>query len=114
LTLTGIFAYIAISNAAREGARVVTFWPGKATLTNVNWAIQTEIGNSTVVEWSKVTSINVECGNPFATVSTDAQLEACPSDEPIKITVTYSQDLILSIFFSAPLTLVRSAEMMVP
>jgi len=108
------FAYIAISNAAREGTRVVTFWPGKVTLANINTAIQTEIGNSTVVDWSNVTSIEIECGNPFATVTTDAQLKACPSDEPIKITVTYSQDLILSLFFTAPLTLVRSAEMMVP
>ena len=108
------FAYIAISNAAREGTRVVTFWPGKVTLANINTAIQTEIGNSTVVDWSKVTSIEIECGNPFVPVSTDGQLKACPSDEAIKITVTYSQDLILSLFFTAPLTLVRSAEMMVP
>ena len=66
------FAYIAISNAAREGTRVVTFWPGKVTLANINTAIQTEIGNSTVVDWSNVTSIEIECGNPFATVTTDA------------------------------------------
>ncbi len=108
------FAYIAISNAAREGARVETFWPGKATMANVTTSIQAEIGASTVVDWSKVSSILIECGNPLSTITTDAQLKACPSGQPFKVTLTYTHDLILSFFFSQPLQLVRSAEMMVP
>ena len=35
------FAYIAISNAAREGTRVYTFWPDKTTVADINTAINT-------------------------------------------------------------------------
>jgi Flp pilus assembly protein TadG len=108
------FAYIAISNAAREGARVVTFWPGKVTLANINNAVATEIGGSTVVNITRLSAPVVECGDPLVVVTTNAQLKACPQEETIKVTLTYTQDLILSVFFTEPLTLRRSAEMMVP
>jgi hypothetical protein len=109
------FAYIAITNAAREGTRVVTFWPGKVTIANVNTAIETEIGNSPMVKWSKVVKpILIKCGSSYQPVTTDAELKACKSGEPIRVTINYQFDLILSVLFHSPLLLTRSAEMMVP
>jgi Flp pilus assembly protein TadG len=108
------FSYIAITNAAREGARVVTFWPGKTTILNVRTAVDTEIGSSPMVDVNKIDSIQIECGNPYTIVTTDAGLNTCPSEQPIRVTVTYQFDLILKLLFPQPLMLKRSAEMMVP
>jgi Flp pilus assembly protein TadG len=108
------FAYIAITNAAREGARVATFWSGKATIANVNTAIDTEIGSSPMVKVSNITSRHIECSNSYQTVTSDIQLQNCPSEEPIRVTIEYKFDLILNIFFTSPLTLRRSTEMMMP
>jgi Flp pilus assembly protein TadG len=116
------FSYIAITNSAREGARVVTFWPGKTKISDVISAVNTELGSSPVIDVGKFdqilypNSIVIACGsgNPMAVVTTDAALEACPSDQPVRVTLTYEFDLILSFFFPQPLMLVRSAEMMVP
>jgi Flp pilus assembly protein TadG len=109
------FAYIAITNAAREGTRVVTFWPGKATLANVNTAIETEIGNSPMVKWSNIVKpILIECGSPNITVTTNAQLQSCTSEAPIRITINYQFDLIFRFLFNSPILLKRSVEMMVP
>lgn len=110
------FSFIAITNAAREGARVVTFWPGNTTIPNVRTAVNTEITNSPVVDVSNIDSIVIACGsgNPMPVVNTDAALKACPSGLPVRVTVTYEFDLILQFFFAQPLMLVRSAEMMVP
>jgi Flp pilus assembly protein TadG len=108
------FSYIAITNAAREGTRVVTFWPGKATVADVNTAINTEIGASPMVDVGKITSRVIECGNPSAIVTTDTELQDCTSEYPIRVTLTYRFEPILSFFFPKPLTLRRTAEMMVP
>ena len=111
------FAYIAISNGAREGARIYTFQPDKTTLDDITFAITTEVGSSASlipVDWTNIQSIDVQCGSAYSTVISDAVLAACPGEQPIRVTVTYTQDLILGFFFSQPLTLVRSAEMMVP
>jgi Flp pilus assembly protein TadG len=108
------FSFIAITNAAREGARVVTFWPGKVSIANVNTAVQTEIGNSPMVKWSNIIQpIVIQCGSPLISVTTDAQLKACPSETPIRVSVTYRFDLIFQ-FFSSPFLMTRSVEMMVP
>ena len=108
------FSYIAITNAAREGTRVVTFWPGKVTVANVITAINTEIKASPMVDVGKISNRLIECGDPSAPVSTDAALQACPSEQPIRVTITYNFDPILSFFFPQPILLRRSAEMMIP
>ncbi len=109
------FAFIAISNAAREGARVYTFWPGKATIEDIDTAVDTEIGSSAMVDPSKIVQpIEIGCGIPYAVKTTDSALQACLSNQPIRVTVTYQFDLILNFFFPQPLMLTRSAEMMVP
>jgi hypothetical protein len=108
------FAFIAISNAAREGARVVTFWPGKTTIPNITTAVNTEIGSSPMVKVGNIASIVIGCGTPITVVTTDDGLKACPSEQPIRVIVIYRFDLILNVFFAQPLMLKRSAEMMVP
>ena len=109
------FSFIAITNAAREGTRVLTFWPGKATVANIDTAVLTELGNSPMVVWdSTEDSIAIACGAAYSPVTLDTELRACPSSQPIRVTVTYKFHLLLQIFFSSPLTLTRSAEMMVP
>jgi len=111
------FAFIAISNGAREGARIYTFQPEITDLSDVTFAITREIGTSPgfiPVDILKITSIDLQCGSAYSPITSDAELEACPGQQPFRVTVTYTQDLILGFFFSQPLTLVRSAEMMVP
>ena len=107
------FSYIAITNAAREGTRVMTFWPGKATITDIDTAVQTELGNSPMVTWNSAEdTIEIFCGAAYTKQTNN--LNGCVSAQPIRVTVTYKFHLLLQIFFSSPLILTRSAEMMVP
>jgi Flp pilus assembly protein TadG len=108
------FAYIAISNAAREGARMYTFTPNITTLDQIRSTVNTEVGTATTVDPDNIESIIIACGNTYTPVTTDAALKACPHEQPIRVTVTYLHELILGVFFTQPLTLVRSAEMMKP
>ena len=108
------FAYIAISNAAREGVRIYTFAPDTTSFSEINQTVISEIGTATIVDPTKINSIEIFCGYSNTSVLNDANLDACPTEEPITVTVTYSHELILGVFFSEPLMLVRSAEMMKP
>ena len=107
------FAYIEITNAAREGARLYTFWPDKTTVANIDATVNNEIGNNNLVNSKNIETIEIQCGDPLTNMPPET-INYCPSEEPIIVTVTCTHDLILSFFFSEPLTLVRSAEMMVP
>ena len=108
------FAYIAITNAAREGARVITFWPDKVTITDVDTAVTDEIGSSPMVTEGNINEILIECGSQYDEVPTQILQTDCPSEEPVRVTVAYNFEFILDIFFTQPLTLRRSAEMMIP
>jgi Flp pilus assembly protein TadG len=108
------FAYIAISNAAREGVRMYTFTPNTTTVNQITSTVVDEVGTTTLVDPDKITSITIACGNAYGLVTTDAQLKACPKEQPIRVSVTYAHDLILGIIFSQPLTIGRSVEMMKP
>jgi hypothetical protein len=109
------FAFIAISNAAREGARVYTFSPDITTIQNIETAVTTEIGSSPMVDVGKIVfPIQIECGSSYHDVPAEIDLEDCPAGQPIRVTVTYNFDLLISLLFPKPLTLKRSAEMMVP
>jgi Flp pilus assembly protein TadG len=113
------FAYIAITNAAREGTRVATFWPGKTTIDNVKNAVDNELASSPTVNPSNPHSVLIECSsaalpNPvYQVVTNDGDLETCPSMNPIRVTVTYQFDFILK-FFIPSLDIKRSAEMLMP
>jgi Flp pilus assembly protein TadG len=108
------FAYIAISNAAREGVRMYTFTPDTTTVSQIRSTVKTEVGTATLVDPNKITSIVIACGNAYVPVITDANLAACPKEQPVRVTVTYAHELILGVFFSQPITLKRSVEMMKP
>jgi len=111
------FAFIAISNAAREGVRVITFWPGKTTGNNVVVAIDTELGNSPMVSAGNIATRIIECatgGVDYVQKTIDGNPITCQTDRPVRVTVTYNFRLILQLFFPNPLILKRSAEMMMP
>lgn len=108
------FAYIAITNAAREGVRMYTFTPDKTTVNQINETVTTEIGSATAVDPDNIASINISCGIVNNPVNNDTDLDNCPSEEPITVTVTYSHELILEMFFTQPIMLGKSAEMMKP
>jgi Flp pilus assembly protein TadG len=110
----GFFAYIAISNAAREGVRMYTFTPDTTTIAQIKSTVKTEVGTASLVDPNKITSIAIACGNAYVPVITDLNLAACPHEQPVRVTVTYTQDLILGVFFSQPILLKRSVEMMKP
>lgn len=109
------FAFIAITNAAREGARTYTFRPDVTTLGNMRAAVDNELSASPLVQPSNINSVSVVCGgNTYIAVATDTTKIACPKWGPIRVTVTYNHALILRLVFPSTLTLRRSAEMMVP
>ena len=115
------FAYIAITNAAREGTRVATFWPGKVSISDVQNAVYDEIGTSPMVDPGKIQLITIDCVHPPATtpytlglVHNNTELMNCSKMNPIRVTVEYKFDSIFKFFFPAGLLLHRSAEMMIP
>ena len=115
------FAYIAITNAAREGTRVATFWPGKVSITDVTNAVYDEIGTSPMVDPGKITSITIDCVYPPAStpytlnlVTNDTQLMNCSKMNPIRVSVEYKFDTIFKFFLPKSIYLRRSAEMMIP
>jgi Flp pilus assembly protein TadG len=108
------FAYIAISNAAREGVRMYTFTPDDTTIYQITETVATEIGTATAVSPENIADIDISCGFSNSMVINDTDLDNCPSEEPITVTVTYSHELILGMFFTNPIMLSRSAEMMKP
>ena len=108
------FAFIAITNAAREGTRVFTFRPDVTTIANINTAVYTEIGNTPLVKTSNIAGIEIRCRNDYSVVTTNIQLQACPAEQPIRVTVSYNHELIFRLIFPQSITLRRSAEMMIP
>jgi hypothetical protein len=113
------FAFIAISNAAREGARVYTFDPESTTWPIIEHAISKELALSSVVIPANLSlPSKIFCVNPsthmMEEIFNDTQLQACESEAPIRVTVSYNHALILSFFFGPTIQLERSAEMMVP
>jgi Flp pilus assembly protein TadG len=108
------FAYIAISNAAREGARVFTFRPDVTTLGDINVAVTNEVGNVPLIDEVNISSISVDCGSSYNAVNNNTELEACPQFEPIRVTVTFDHDFIFELIFPQTITIVRSVEMFVP
>jgi Flp pilus assembly protein TadG len=111
------FAYIAITNAAREGTRVASFWPGKITTNDITIAVNNELASSPTVNASNPHSILVECSStPPPTTNyynANPDLSNCISMNPIRVTVTYQFQFILN-FFLPTINLRRSAEMLLP
>jgi Flp pilus assembly protein TadG len=108
------FAFIAISNAAREGARVFTFRPDVTTISHINTSINSEVGNIPTVEVGNISARIIECGTSYSLVTTDADLKACPKLQPIRVTLTYNHTLVFEYIFPQTIVLRRSVEMLVP
>ncbi len=109
------FAFIAISNAAREGARIYTFTPDDTTYYQITSTVKTEAGTTTLIDISKITSIEVRCDNGYTLLVTNtAGLANCLHEQPFQVTVTYQHSLILGLLFPQPITIKKSAEMMKP
>jgi Flp pilus assembly protein TadG len=109
------FAYIAITNAAREGARVFTFRPDVTLLSDIYEAINFEIADAPLLDVGNIASREVRCNTTYTLVGNDTDLKnLCTSEHPIRVTVTYNHTLIFESVFPQTLTLRRSTEMMVP
>ena len=87
------FALIAITNAAREGARVYTFRPDVTTLANIKLRLTNEVAALHWLDQRNIASIEVRCGSAYNLVTTDAALKACPKEQPIRVTVAYNHTL---------------------
>jgi uncharacterized protein (UPF0333 family) len=113
------FAFIAISNAAREGVRMYTFTPDDTTIADINITVRTEIGTSSLVDPMQISDVIIACPDHDpeigqTRVNNDTTLAACPHEQWVRVTVKYNFDFILNLFFSQPITLTRSAEMVKP
>jgi len=92
-------AAITITNAAREGARYGTFHPDDVA--GIIGAAQGEAQSSGI-------------DLPSSTISVTCP-EGCGSGLAVRVTISYPFQIIMGLVFPDPnLTLVRSAEMMVP
>jgi Flp pilus assembly protein TadG len=104
------FATISLTNAAREGVRYLTIHPD-------------DVANDSAAFWgSKVAAIDeanysgISLGAGQVTVicsNADGD-DYCDSGSPATVTVTYNFDLVLGWFLPTPITLTRSAVMLVP
>lgn len=108
------FAYISITNAAREAVRMYTFTPDTTTVNEIKLTVKNEIGNDTLVDPTKITNIEITCPAVPIPITLDSELKTCVHGDPIRVTVTYEHYLILGLFFPQPITITRFAEMMKP
>ncbi|HBX70239.1 MAG TPA: hypothetical protein DEH25_12900 [Chloroflexi bacterium] len=105
------FAQIALTNAAREGVRYLTINPKDVSnaagifKSTIDATVQEAGFSGIVVPRNQVT---VACTNR------DDDPEHCDSGLPATVTVTYNFNLILGWILPTPITLTRSAVMVVP
>ncbi|NIR94732.1 MAG: pilus assembly protein [Gammaproteobacteria bacterium] len=105
-------AAIALTNSAREGARYGSIYPD-ATDAEIGAAVYTEMQNSGLDLSSS--TITRSCYKDGVIVNTLPSGEACESNAPIKVTVTYDFQLIMGRLFSMEnIILNRHVEMLVP
>lgn len=104
------FSTIALVSAAREGARYLSVHPGDISntppfISTIYVAID-EAGNAGIpLTESQVT---VSCTN------SDDEPSECDGAHPAIVTVTYDFDLILGLVLPSPISVTRSAQMVVP
>ena len=102
----GFFAYITITNAARNGARYGTMNVVDPTNTTaVKAAVVYEANNSGITITNS--NVNVIC------VDTAAPIKECDRGKEITVTVTYDFDLILGWILPSPMTIRKSIVMVV-
>jgi Flp pilus assembly protein TadG len=107
------FAAIVITNAAREGARYLTLYPDDNvadtygnTFTGTKQAAILEVQGS---------FINIVPGDVQVTYCRDVDgFPGCDSGFPVVVQVDYDFELLVGWLLPSPVTLTRSARMMVP
>ena len=105
------FSTITLVSAAREGARYLASYP--EDVSNSSGAFyETEQVTIREADNSGLTlttgEVTVSCTN------TDSEVEFCDSGTPAIVTVTHDFELILGWILPSPITLTRSAQMVVP
>jgi len=96
------YASITIANAAREGARYAMFYPGDTA--GIRMATEREAQNSGV-DLTDPAKATIDVGCPLG----------CGRGLPIRVTVTYEFQLILTMVIpSGKIDLMQYTEMMVP
>jgi hypothetical protein len=103
------FAMITLASAAREGARYLTLHPSDISndlgaFHDTDVIVHTEANNSGV----QVSSTTITCQN------IDDEPSACDGGYSAIVTLTSDFHLLLGWILPSPITLVRSAEMVVP
>lgn len=104
------FSTIAITSAAREGARYLSVYPDDVSnstpYTNTIGIAKLEAQNSGIILVDD--NIHVFCQN------TDSDDANCDSGHPAIITITHDFELILGWMLSSPISITRAAQMVVP
>jgi Flp pilus assembly protein TadG len=104
------FSTITLVNAAREGARYLTVYPddvSNSDFARTKWVTRQEAAGSGIT----LTQVDVVCTNGGGG---DEDILTCDSGYPAVVTVTHNFDLVLGWALPSPITIIRSAEMVVP
>ena len=104
------FATIGLTNAAREGVRYLTINPDDVT--NTSGAFQGS--RSAAIEEAGFAGVSINNSQVAVTCSNSDGDDFCDSGTPATVTVTYNFDLVLGWILPSPISLTRSAVMIVP
>lgn len=105
------FATITLTSAAREGARYLSVYPD-----DVSNPLGAFYGTrERVIREASNSGINISSGQiTVSCTNTDDEYDFCDGGSPASVTVSHSFDLIMGWVLPSPITLTRSAEMVVP
>jgi Flp pilus assembly protein TadG len=104
------FASISLTNAAREGVRYLTIHPD-----DVSHDYDAFWGSiSAVIDEANYSGFSIGETNIIVSCSNSDSDDYCDSGTPATVSVTYDFDLILGWVLPTPITITRSAVMMVP
>ena len=103
------FSSITLTSAAREGARYLSVYPDDIS------------NNSGSYYQTKLVTLNEESNSgiilemeQITTFCTHSDPVVCDSGEPAVVTVTHDFELILGWLLPSPITIIRTAQMVVP
>ena len=103
------FVTINLTNAAREGVRFLTRHPDD--LTNVSPYGRSK---SAAIEEASYSGISLSDSQVSADCSNVNDDDYCDSGTPATVSVTYDFDLVMGWLLPSPITITRSAVMIVP
>jgi len=104
------FATTTLTNAAREGVRYLTLYPD-----DISNELGTFLGVKTAtIDEANYAGLSVNDSQVTVTCSNVDTDDFCDSGTPATVTVTYDFDLILGWILPTPITITRSAVMIVP